>query len=79
MPANTLAANGQQLRMRFYGTSANNADTKTVPLKFGSAGVVVAAVLGGIGMNWEVDSGVTRTGSATEQAIAAIEAKALTL
>lgn len=65
MPANTLSAAGQSLRITCFGTTAANGNTKTIKLYFG-ASVVSSGALTVSNKNWQYQLIVMRTGAATQ-------------
>lgn len=65
LPANALSANGKGVRVKCWGTTANNANAKTVQFVFGTvtfAKQLTASVAG----RWEFEALVFRTGSSTQ-------------
>jgi hypothetical protein len=65
LPANTLSANGQKVRITTWGTIAANANSKTVKLYFGSTAVVTRTSTLNNG-SWVVTGLVARTGATTQ-------------
>lgn len=65
MPANTLSADGKGLRIRAWGTLANDANTKTVRVYFGASVVETYAGTNG-NTGWYSDSTVLRTGATAQ-------------
>lgn len=74
VPANTLASNGQSLWFEASGKCANNANVKTVRVRFGTAGVNLVLENDHISINavthWVVRGRIIRTGAATQKAYA---------
>lgn len=67
MPANTLATDGHSLHITAFGTLANNGNTKTIKLYFGSTVLTVNYGAAGTG-SWRAEADVFRTGAATQVA-----------
>jgi hypothetical protein len=65
--ANTLAANGDSLWFEAFGRAANNSNSKTLKVYFGSA-TIVTAVDTDWGLEWALRGRVIRTGAATQKA-----------
>lgn len=65
--ANTLAAVGRGLRIVAAGTTANNADAKTVKLKFGTATLLTTALTVSQAGVWRIEAEVIRTGSSAQK------------
>jgi len=65
LPANTMNRNGQRLKLRAWGTTAANGNTKTVKLYFGASSVSLGA-LATNNKNWYVEAEVVRTGAAAQ-------------
>lgn len=76
VPANTLSANGMSLWFEASGTSAANANAKTLRVRFGTSGTSLIAQFtvtgGGSGSNWVVRGRIIRTGAATQKGYASI-------
>ena len=70
LPANRLSANGKGVLIRVWGTTANNANTKTLKLYFGSAVLLSFALVASIAGTWVIDATVVRSGSNTQEAVA---------
>lgn len=70
MPANTLTASGRGLRIRAWGTTANNANAKTVTLNWGSQVIMTQALTTSLAGTWRIDATVLRTGSSTQDVFA---------
>lgn len=70
LPANTLNANGKGVRIRVTGQTANNANTKTIRLYFGSTVLMSNDITTTPNsQSWEFDAMVIRTSSTTEKCI----------
>lgn len=70
IPANTLAVNGQWVSVEVFGTTAANANSKTVYLYFGST-LLVSRGIGGVATagGWVLRGKIFRTGATTQKAI----------
>lgn len=66
LPANTLSANGKAVRITAFGTTAANANNKTIKLYFGSTVVATSGTSGYNGIAWTLTVPVIRTGAATQ-------------
>lgn len=66
LPAGTLASRGQAVRIRVFGSTANNANSKTIRLKWGASSVrdISTSTTGGIG--WRYDCTIMRSGAAAQ-------------
>jgi len=69
LPANALAVNGQGLRIRAWGTTANNANAKAVRIAFGATLVANFTLAINTAAAWVVEAMVYRTGAATQDAV----------
>lgn len=78
LPASTLTTTGMGVRVTGWGTTANNADTKTLKFYFGSA-VGSSALTASIAGRWWAQANVFRTGSSTQDAIVALTGGATSL
>lgn len=65
LPASTLSANGMGVRVTSWGITANNANTKTVKMYFGTA-VMTQALTASIAGSWHIQGVSFRTGAATQ-------------
>lgn len=68
LPANTMAVNGQGIRVSAYGTTAANGNSKTARLYFGASVVAIQAAITSSGSAWHATMIVLRTGAATQAA-----------
>ncbi len=68
LPAGQLASTGQGFRVRAWGTSAANTDSKALSLLFGSATLVSVATTTS-GVSWSLEAECFRTGAATQAAL----------
>lgn len=69
VPADTLAANGQALRISAWGTTAANGNNKEGRIRFGGIGGTVVADTGVGAFNalaWNMNAIIVRTGAATQ-------------
>lgn len=65
-PANALSANGKGVRIRAWGTSANNANAKTVAMNWGSQAILSKILTVSVVGTWEFEALVFKTGSNTQ-------------
>lgn len=65
LPAKALSANGKGIKIRAWGTTAANADNKTMKLYFGSE-VIATATAATNNKNWFLELEVFRTGASTQ-------------
>lgn len=72
MPAGTLTENGRGVRVRAWGTAANNGNAKTVTLAFGATTLVSTALTASQAGVWDISAVVLRTGDATQVAVATL-------
>ncbi len=70
IPANTLNLTGRTIRVKAWGTTANNANAKTVTLAFGSQTVMTQALTTGLAGTWRIDCEIIKTGSNTQDVFA---------
>ncbi|MCK5583347.1 MAG: hypothetical protein KAI33_06130, partial [Elusimicrobiales bacterium] len=69
LPADSLSANGKGIRVKIWGTTANNANVKTIKLYFGSTAHVSNDVTASPdNVHWEFEMMVFRTGSNAQDA-----------
>jgi hypothetical protein len=69
LPANALTQDGRGVRIRAWGTTAANANLKTIKLKFGATNVLDTGAVASNGETWYFEADVYRTGAATQDAI----------
>ena len=62
VPANTLSANGRVVKITAWGTSANNANAKTLKLKVASTNILTFSMSVSVAGRWDVEAYVIRTG-----------------
>ena len=62
LPANALSANGKGVHITAWGTTANNANGKTLKLYFGSAAILTYALVASVAGTWRIEANVFRTG-----------------
>lgn len=65
MPANTLAVNTRGVRITAWGTTAPNANSKTVKMYFGTS-VPLVLTTSGSGIGWRGTVITTRTGASAQ-------------
>lgn len=65
LPANSLSANGKGVRVKCWGTTANNANAKTVQFAFGAVTLAKQLTVS-IAGKWSFDALIIRTGSNTQ-------------
>lgn len=70
VPADTVFANGQKIRVNVFGTAAANANTKTVRIKLGATTLASISVGQGSSTAWHIECWIVRTGSAAQKATA---------
>lgn len=68
LPANTLNSDGRTVKIKAWGTTASNSNTKTIKLYFGST-VIITDSLAIVGDSWLFEGVVTRTGASAQDAI----------
>jgi len=68
LPANAMDANGRGVRVTAWGSTANNANAKTLKLYFGAAVLGSIASTANQASSWRFVSEVLRTGAATQTA-----------
>ena len=69
MPASTLVTDGQMIRIHAYGSIANNANSKTIRIKFGGTTIATENTSDASKDSWAIDCVVIRTGAATQKAM----------
>lgn len=62
LPANALSANGRGVKITAWGITANNSNTKTVKLYFGSLAIITTALTVSQAGVWRIEATVVRTG-----------------
>lgn len=72
LPANTLDDTGDVVRIRAWGTAANNANAKTLKLYFGATAIVNQSLTVSQAGRWFIEAVVIRTGSDTQESHAVI-------
>lgn len=77
LPASALEAVGQSLRVRAWGTTAGNANAKTLTINFGATVVYTKALEVATATNlqtgqWIFDMLVTRTGASTQAIVVSL-------
>lgn len=69
VPANSLSANGQTLRFRVYGTTAANANTKTVQLYWGGTSVYTTGAVAANAKPWFLNLTIIRTAAGAQTVV----------
>ncbi len=70
IPANTLNANGRVIRVRAWGTYANNSNTKQISVYFGGSSFsFLSTTLAN--KNWNIDYTIVRKGGNSQEGVAA--------
>lgn len=62
LPANSLTGASRGIRIKAWGTTANNANAKSVRLSFGSADLITKQLTASIAGFWELEATILRTG-----------------
>lgn len=70
IPANTLNISGRTIRIKAWGSTANNANAKTVTLEFGGQTVMTQALTASIVGTWRIDCEIIKTGASTQKIFA---------
>lgn len=70
VPANTLYTNGKTIRVTAWGTTANNANAKTLTLNVGSQAVVSTGLTTNLAGMWRIEALIVRTGASTQDIVA---------
>lgn len=63
LPANSFTKPGKKLKFQAWGTTANNANTKTLRVKFGSTTIFSRNMTTSAANNWSVEGYIIETGS----------------
>lgn len=72
LPANNLNANLRTIKVRCWGTTANNANAKTLKLHFGSAVVLTKSLTVSVAGVWYLEATIGRISSGNQRAVAAL-------
>lgn len=72
LPAGALQATGRGVKITAWGTSANNANAKTIRMKFGATNIISLALTASQANTWRAEGIVIRTGATTQEANAQI-------
>lgn len=77
LPADSLASNGQGVRIKAWGTTAGNSNAKTLTLNFGSATVYSQILTVATATNlqtgqWYFDAVIIRTGASAQTCIVSL-------
>ena len=67
---NTFQNTGDVIEITAYGTTAANANNKTIKLLLGSTELLTTGALAFNNKDWQIKTTLTRTGSATQKSIA---------
>jgi hypothetical protein len=67
LPANTLVSNGKGLHIKVWGTTAANANNKTINVKFGSTTIAIMSAVAANNKDFAADLQIYRTGSNAQQ------------
>lgn len=70
LPASGLVTTGRGFRVRAWGTTANNANAKTVSLKFGTATLITKQLTASIAGTWDIEAYCVRTGASAQDCYA---------
>lgn len=70
VPANVLTTTGKTIRVKAWGTTANNGNAKQLTLNWGSQVVVNTALTTSIAGQWETTATIVRTGANTQDIVA---------
>jgi len=70
LPASVLSVNGRTLRITAWGTTANNANAKTLTMAFGGQTIMTQALTTSIAGTWRITAYVVRTGDSTQDIFA---------
>ena len=72
LPLNSLSAAAKGVHITAWGTTANNANAKTIKLYFGSVAILTNALTASIAGTWRIEADVFSTGTDAQDAIAAL-------
>ena len=72
LPANALSAATKGVRITAWGTTANNANAKTLTLNFGAATLLTNSLQASIAGVWKIVAEVFKTGASTQDAMASL-------
>ena len=70
--ASQLATDKDIIRVRWFGTGANNGNAKTVRLKWNGSTIVSASLPTSVAVSWHGELVITRTGAATQDCFGTI-------
>ena len=73
LPANALTTAGRGIRVKAWGTTANNANAKTVRLVFGGTTLVTKQLTASVAGTWNIEATILRTGASAQKFYAAAE------
>ena len=77
LPAAAMEATNRAVRITAWGTTANNANVKTLKMKFGATNIMTNALTQSVAGAWCVQGIVIRTGAATQISLAKLEENAV--
>ena len=69
LPANALNVNGKGVKVKVWGTTAANANNKTIKLFFGATELRTSGALALNNKDWILESTIIRTGATAQEAI----------
>ena len=72
----TMSVNGNGIKITAWGTTAANANNKTITLNYGGTTLVTSGAVGFNNAPWYIEATVIRTGAATQVAVATFQAAA---
>lgn len=70
LPASSLVVTGRGFKVKAWGTTANNANAKTVSLTFGGATLITKQLTASIAGRWLINAYCIRTGTSTQDCYA---------
>ena len=79
LPANSLSANGKAVKIKVWGTTANNVNAKTLKLYFGSQIILTNSLAVSIAGFWYAEAIVVRTGASTQDIFANLNTNTATV
>jgi hypothetical protein len=79
LPAGKMAAANMALHLRAWGTTANNANAKTVRFNFGATVVFTITLNTSSAATWQIEAFIYRTGAATQKVFQCISSHGTTM
>lgn len=70
LPASSIVVTGRGFKVKAWGTTANNANAKTVSLTFGSATLITKQLTASIAGRWTIEAYCIRTGASAQDCYA---------